>query len=69
MDVVEGNGVREFLNGNFMSHITLGFGTAPAPDEPFEFLAGRIGLFHLGHFCSCRLVLEEWRLGSETQLR
>ena len=49
--------------------ITLGFGTAPAPDEPFEFLAGRIGLFHLGHFCSCRLVLEEWRLGSETQLR
>jgi len=44
----------------FIPHITLGFGIAPRPGRPFEFLADRIGLFHLGRFCACRMLLHQW---------
>ena len=44
---------------NFIPHITLGVGTAPEPGEPFDFTADRVGLFHLGRFCTCRLLLHE----------
>jgi hypothetical protein len=47
---------------NFIPHITLGVGTAPEPGEPFDFTADRAGLFHLGRFCTCRLLLHEWTL-------
>ena len=47
---------------HFVPHITLGIGTAPEPGEPFDFLANRTGLFHLGRFCTCRVLLKEWAL-------
>jgi len=46
----------------FIPHITLGFGAAPPPGEPFDFTADRIALFYLGRFCTCRLPLHEWTL-------
>ncbi|HWP84127.1 MAG TPA: 2'-5' RNA ligase family protein [Terriglobia bacterium] len=48
--------------GNFVPHITLGLGTAPPPIEPFDFTADLVGLFHLGRFCTCRVLLRQWRL-------
>ena len=45
----------------FIPHITLGFGRSLARSEPFDFLANRVGLFHLGRFCSCRALLHDWR--------
>jgi len=45
----------------FIPHITLGFGRSSVRIEPFDFLANRVGLFHLGRFCSCRALLHEWR--------
>ena len=49
----------------FSPHITLGIGPLPEFREPFEFTADRIALCHLGRFCTCRIVLREWRLGSK----
>jgi hypothetical protein len=48
--------------GKFIPHITLGFGAAPQPEQPFDFTAGQIGLFQLGRFCTCRQLLCDWRL-------
>ena len=47
---------------NFVPHITLGIGRAPELLEPFEFTADQVALCHLGRFCTCRVVLREWRL-------
>jgi 2'-5' RNA ligase len=47
---------------NFVPHITLGFGRTAALFEPFDFSADHLGLFHLGRFCTCRLLLKEWPL-------
>ena len=49
----------------FSPHITLGIGPLPEFREPFELTADRIALCHLGRFCTCRIVLREWRLGSK----
>ena len=46
----------------FVPHITLGFGAAPPVGEPFDFVADRVGLFHLGRFCTCRQLLRDWTL-------
>ncbi|MBI3934087.1 MAG: hypothetical protein HY316_05300 [Acidobacteria bacterium] len=46
----------------FIPHLTLGFGQAPDRIEPFEFVADHVGLYHLGRFCSCRILLHSWRL-------
>lgn len=46
----------------FIPHITLGFGQGPQRIEPFDFVARRAGLFHLGRFCTCRLPLHLWSL-------
>jgi 2'-5' RNA ligase superfamily protein len=46
----------------FVPHITLGFGSAPPRVAPVEFVADRVGLYHLGRFCSCRTLLHEWKL-------
>ena len=47
---------------SFIPHITLGVGKAPEPGEPFDFVVNRVGLFQLGRFCTCRLLLHEWTL-------
>ncbi|MBI4442340.1 MAG: 2'-5' RNA ligase family protein [Acidobacteria bacterium] len=47
---------------NFVPHVTLGIGTVPELAEPFDFLATRVALFHLGRFCTCRVLLREWAL-------
>ena len=49
----------------FSPHITLGIGPPPEFREPFEFTADRVALCHLGRFCTCRMILREWRLGSK----
>jgi 2'-5' RNA ligase len=58
--------VENFRTGasyrNFIPHITLGFGRTEGRAEPFDFLVTRLGLFHLGCYCACRLLLKEWRL-------
>jgi 2'-5' RNA ligase len=48
--------------GEFTPHITVGHGTEPPPVEPFAFDATTIAACHLGHFCTCRLVLRSWHL-------
>jgi 2'-5' RNA ligase len=48
--------------GEFSPHITLGHGTQPPPVEPFAFDATTVAACHLGHFCTCRLVLRSWQL-------
>jgi len=48
----------------FSPHITLGIGPPPEFRDPFEFNADRAALCHLGRFCTCRVVLREWRLGA-----
>lgn len=47
---------------NFVPHVTLGVGPPPPPLEPFAFTADRVGLFHLGRFCTCRAPLRAWKL-------
>lgn len=37
-------------------------GPPPEFGEPFEFTADRVALCHLGRFCTCRVVLREWKL-------
>lgn len=46
----------------FSPHITLGIGRLPEFREPFEFTADRAALCHLGRFCTCRVVRQEWAL-------
>jgi 2'-5' RNA ligase len=48
---------------HFFPHITLGHGDQPPAIEPFEFIADRLAVCHLGKFCTCRVVLAEWTLG------
>lgn len=48
----------------FSPHVTLGAGPPPEFREPFEFTAERAALCHLGRFCTCRIVLQEWWLGA-----
>lgn len=50
----------------FSPHITLGIGPPPELREPFEFTADRVALCHLSRFCTCRVVLQEWRLDAES---
>ncbi len=46
----------------YVPHITLGHGVPPASVEGFAFTADRVALCHLGRFCTCRVVLRDWRL-------
>ena len=48
----------------FSPHITLGIGPPPELREPFEFTADRVAFCHLGRFCTCRVVLQEWPIQS-----
>ena len=41
----------------FWPHITLGYGEAPAIDQPVSFVAPSLALCHLGNHCTCRRVL------------
>jgi 2'-5' RNA ligase len=45
----------------FTPHITLGIGHLTSVD-PFQFVAGRVALCHLGRFCTCRTIVREWEL-------
>jgi 2'-5' RNA ligase len=46
----------------FRPHITIGHAEHPPQIEPREFSATTIAACHLGRFCTCMRVLEEWRL-------
>lgn len=50
----------------FAPHITVGHGRPPRSFEPFDFTARRVVLCHLGRYCTCRRILEEWWLGDVT---
>ena len=52
----------EALYRKCIPHITLGFGDAPAPEAAFDFIASRVGLFHLGRYCTCRKLIRDWEL-------
>lgn len=52
----------EAAYGRFWPHITVGHGDPPAGVAPFTFTADRVALCHLGRFCTCRVVLRDWRL-------
>jgi hypothetical protein len=43
--------------GNFMPHITIGYGDAEEEMLPITFRASRLALCHLGNHCTCRKVL------------
>ncbi|GBC77558.1 hypothetical protein HRbin08_01036 [bacterium HR08] len=46
----------------YFPHITLGKGVVTEPIAPFSFTADRLALCQLGRFCTCRVILREWRL-------
>ena len=46
----------------YQPHVTLGHATKLPHITPAAFNADTIALCHLGRFCSCREVLESWRL-------
>jgi len=46
----------------YFPHITLGKGVVTEPIAPFSFTADRIALCQLGRFCTCRVILRQWRL-------
>jgi len=46
----------------YFPHITLGRGQVTEPMAPFSFTADRIAVCQLGRFCTCRVILQEWRL-------
>jgi 2'-5' RNA ligase len=49
---------------HFSPHITLGYGAAPADlSFPIPFTAARLALCHLGNHCTCRKIIEEWKVG------
>ena len=50
---------------NFVPHVTLGIGIVPESRETFAFTAHHVGLFHLGRFCTCRVLLRKWILEVE----
>ena len=43
--------------GNFLPHITIGYGELSGGTFPIRFTAGRLALCHLGNHCTCRKVL------------
>ncbi|HXH05951.1 MAG TPA: 2'-5' RNA ligase family protein [Vicinamibacterales bacterium] len=43
-------------------HVTLGLGPRPSGDERFTFTAETAAACQLGRFCTCRRVLQRWRL-------
>ena len=43
-------------------HITLGIGEVRQSVPQITFVADRIGLYHLGTFCTCRRALADWTL-------
>ena len=47
---------------HYFPHITLGKGRVTEPIAPFSFTADRIAVCQLGRFCTCRVILREWRL-------
>jgi len=49
--------------GCYRPHITIGHGSLEVPVEPFDFVADRLAVCHLGRHCTCRAVFHEWRLG------
>ena len=46
----------------FIPHITLGFGEVREIGGSFDFVANEVGLYHLGRFCTCRVLLRAWEL-------
>jgi hypothetical protein len=48
--------------GAYTPHITLGHGPRVPTVEPFAFEATTVAACQLGRFCSCRKVLQAWRL-------
>lgn len=54
--------------GRFAPHVTLGYGKVSETLVPFEFDAARLGVCHLGRYCTCRVVLHEWRLSDGADL-
>jgi 2'-5' RNA ligase len=46
----------------YFPHITLGKGRVTESVAPFSFTADRIAACQLGRFCTCRVILQEWRL-------
>ncbi len=47
---------------HYFPHITLGKGRMSESSAPFSFTADRIAVCQLGRFCTCRVILREWRL-------
>jgi hypothetical protein len=56
--------VREFRRESSFDrstpHLTLGHASEPPAIEPFDFIATRIAVCHLGRFCTCRRIIREW---------
>jgi 2'-5' RNA ligase len=48
--------------GAFQPHITVGHTEHPPHIEPFEFTATTVAACHLGRFCTCMRVLQQWNL-------
>ena len=58
---------RESSFDRFAPHITLGHAPAPPAIEPFDFVAMRIAMCHLGRFCTCRRIIREWGLRADVE--
>lgn len=53
---------RKSAYENFNPHITLGVGEMVDRGFTFEFSASTLALFHLGNYCTCRLMMAEIQL-------
>jgi hypothetical protein len=49
--------------GNFLPHITIGYGQPTETNLPIEFTASRLAMCHLGNHCTCRKILAEVEFG------
>ena len=53
---------RRSAYASFAPHVTLGIGPVGGTVSPLTFVADHVGLYHLGHFCTCRQALAAWTL-------
>jgi len=68
-DIAWVNGFRtQSAYDHFRPHITVGHGDVPERVPPFHFHAARLAACHLGRFCTCRVILREWRLSDGADL-
>ncbi len=48
---------------HYRPHVSVGHGAAAPAAMPLDFRADRVAVCALGRYCTCRVVLKDWKLG------